>query len=171
MGMMVISLVFTNCMITPTIIYAPNFSYRSVTMESVIQYINDTDMTITLERNMCKGTCHYYSLIIFGSETVVYNGKEFVNVTEYRVSSMPQEEVGELVKAFYKANRFSIEGSHYKIMMTDQPTVNTSININGIYKNVFDNHGAIVHKELRLLANRIDEVANTTKSVQSPTFK
>ncbi len=124
-GMMVISLVFTNSIITPAIIYAPDFSYRSVTMGSVIQYMNDNNITITLERNMCKGTCPYYSLIIFGNGTVVYNGKEFVNVIGHQVSSMPQERVGGLVKEFYKANYFSLEDSYDKITITDQPTVNT----------------------------------------------
>ena len=130
--------------------------------------MNDNNITITLERNMCKGTCPYYSLIIFGNGTVVYNGKEFVNVIGHQVSSMPQERVGGLVKEFYKANYFSLEDSYDKITITDQPTVNTSININGIHKNVFDNQGVIAPKELLLLENRIDEIANTTKWVQLP---
>lgn len=165
-SMVLISLVFTSSITTPAKIYAPDFSERSITMGSEIPSINNINVTITLERNMCKGTCPYYSLIIFGNGTVDYNGKQFVNTVGHQVYDIPQERVGELVKEFYKSDYFSLKDSYDKIIITDQPTVNTSININGIYKNIFDNHGAIAPEELRSLENKIDEIANTTKWVQ-----
>ncbi len=118
-----ISLVFASSITTPELIYAPNFSDRSITMGSVIQPINDTNITIKLERNMCKGTCPYYSLIIYDNGTVIYNGKEFVNIRGHQVSGIPQERVGKLVEEFYKANYFSLDDSYDKIIITDQPTV------------------------------------------------
>lgn len=144
-NMVLISLVFANSITAPAKIYATDFSERSITTGSAISPINETNITITLERNMCKGTCPYYSLLIFWNGTIIYNGKEFVNVLGHQVSEIPPERVGELVKKFYKANYFSLEDLYDNIIITDQPTVNTSISINGKYKNIL-----IIMEQLRL---------------------
>ena len=127
---------------------------------------NLTDLTISMKRGMCMGTCPVYSLDIFGNGTVVYNGERFVNVTGKQVSSISEDKVKELVEEFYKMNYFSLNDTYDKIIKTDQPTVSTSININGTSKNVFDNLGAIAPEDLRLLENKIDEITNSNKWVE-----
>ncbi|HJY10692.1 MAG TPA: DUF6438 domain-containing protein, partial [Nitrososphaeraceae archaeon] len=67
-----------------------------------------SNITIGMERNMCMGTCPVYSLEIFGNGTLVYNGERFVNVTGRQISSIPEDEVKELVEEFYKINYFSL---------------------------------------------------------------
>jgi hypothetical protein len=134
---------------------------------AVIPSINDiNNITIRLQRNMCHGTCPVYSLEIFGNGTVVYNGERFVNVTGQQTSNIPQEKVRKLVEEFYKINYFSFKDAYNEIVITDQPTVSTSINMSGIYKSVFDNHGATAPEGLRLLENKIDEITNSSKWVQ-----
>ena len=54
----------------------------------------------------------------------------------------------------------------YPRVISDQRTVSTSINMSGIYKSVFDNHGAIAPEGLRLLESKIDETTNSSKWVQ-----
>ncbi|HEX5978242.1 MAG TPA: DUF6438 domain-containing protein [Nitrososphaeraceae archaeon] len=125
-----------------------------------------SNITIGMERNMCMGTCPVYSLEIFGNGTLVYNGERFVNVTGRQISSIPEDEVKELVEEFYKINYFSLNDTFDKIVKTDQPTVITSININGTFKSIFDNLGAIAPEGLRLLENRIDEITNSSKWVE-----
>jgi hypothetical protein len=124
------------------------------------------NINIKMKRNMCLGTCPVYSLEIFGNGTVVYNGERFVNVTGQQISNIPQEKVRKLVEEFYKINYFSFKDAYNEIVITDQPTVSTSINMSGIYKSVFDNHGAIAPEGLRLLENKIDETTNSSKWVQ-----
>jgi hypothetical protein len=134
---------------------------------AAIPSINDiNNITIRLQRNMCLGTCPVYSLEIFGNGTVVYNGERFVNVTGQQISNIPQEKVRKLVEEFYKINYFSFKDAYNEIVITDQPTVSTSINMSGIYKSVFDNHGAIAPEGLRLLENKIDEITNSSKWLQ-----
>jgi hypothetical protein len=124
---------------------------------------NLDNIIITLERGLCFGTCPYYSLNIFENGTVVYNGYKFVNVTGQQISKISEEEIGELVREFYNINYFSLKDNYTEIVSTDQPAVTTSININGIYKEVIDNQGAIAPQGLRLLENKIDEVTNSSK--------
>ena len=134
---------------------------------AVIPSINEiNDINIRMKRNMCLGTCPVYSLEIFGNGTVIYNGERFVNVTGQQISNIPQEKVRKLVEEFYKINYFSFKDAYNEIVITDQPTVSTSINMSGIYKSVFDNHGATAPEGLRLLENKIDEITNSSKWVQ-----
>jgi hypothetical protein len=125
-----------------------------------------SNVTIGMERNMCMGTCPVYSLEIFGNGTLVYNGERFVNVTGKQISSIPENEVKELAEEFYNINYFSLNDTFDKIVQTDQPTVITSININGTFKSIFDNLGAIAPEGLRALENRIDEITNSSKWIE-----
>ena len=127
-------------------------------------YIND--VTITLERNMCMGTCPVYSLEIFGNGTVVYDGNRFVNVTGQQISNISQDRVRDLVEEFYKINYFSLNDKYDQVVITDQRTVTTSIDTNGSYKSVFDNHGAIAPEGLRALEDKIDEITNSNKWIE-----
>ncbi|WP_228369368.1 DUF6438 domain-containing protein [Candidatus Nitrososphaera gargensis] len=56
---------------------------------------------ITLERTVCYGTCPDYSLTIYGNGAVVYEGHRWVAVTGRQTSSIPQQEVKELVDYFH----------------------------------------------------------------------
>jgi Domain of unknown function (DUF6438) len=127
---------------------------------------NISNITIRMERGMCMGTCPIYSLDIFGNGTVVYEGERFVNETGKQVSRIPDDEVKELVKEFYRMDYFSLNNTYDKIVKTDQPTVLTSINVNGTSKSIFDNLGAIAPEGLRLLENKIDEITNSSKWVE-----
>jgi hypothetical protein len=124
-------------------------------------YFND--VIITLERRMCMGTCPVYSIEIFGNGTVVYDGSRFVNVTGQHVSTIPQDKVRDLIEEFYKINYFSLNDTYNEVVVTDQPTVTTSIDTNGTYKSVFDNHGAVAPEGLRALEDKIDEITNSSK--------
>ncbi|HKI07678.1 MAG TPA: DUF6438 domain-containing protein [Nitrososphaeraceae archaeon] len=137
-----------------------------VSEAAAISATNQSNITITMERGMCMGTCPVYSLDIFGNGIVVYNGERFVNVTGKQVSGILDDKVRELVKEFYAIGYFSLNDTYDKIVKTDQPTVLTSINVNGTSKSIFDNLGAIAPKDLRLLENEIDEVTNSSKWVE-----
>jgi hypothetical protein len=115
--------------------------------------ISLSNVTIRMERNMCMGTCPVYSLEIFGNGTLVYSGERFVNVTGKQISSISEDKVKELVEEFYNINYFSLNDTFDRIVKTDQPTVITSININGTFKSIFDNLGAIAPEGLRVLEN------------------
>ena len=109
------------------------------------------------------GTGPVYSIEIFGNGTVVYEGSRFVNVTGQHISTIPQDKVRDLIEEFYKINYFSLNDTYNEVVVTDQPTVTTSIDTNGTYKSVFDNHGAVAPEGLRALEDKIDEITNSSK--------
>ncbi|HZE77991.1 MAG TPA: DUF6438 domain-containing protein [Nitrososphaeraceae archaeon] len=137
-----------------------------VAIPSLNQINYNNNVAITLERNACFGICPIYSLKVFGNGTVVYNGERFVNITGQKISTIPHQKVRELLEEFYKINYFGLNDTYNKIVKTDQPTVNTSINITGVYKSVFDNYGSIAPQGLRLLENKIDEITNSSKWIE-----
>jgi hypothetical protein len=162
-NLFVISFLFINITAKPELSSAVEY-YKKLGLEKTkVPSINNIkNVSIFMERGMCNGICPHYSLLIFGNGTINYEGKEFVNVKGHQIYNVSQEKIIELVKEFYKINYFSFNNTYDNIVITDQPTVNTSISINGIYKSVFDNHGANAPNNLRLLENKIDEIANST---------
>ena len=116
------------------------------------------DVTITLERTGCFGTCPTYILSIYGDGRVVYNGKYFVKTKGIQNFQISQDKVRELVNEFYRIGYFSLQDK-YDAPVTDLPTTTTSITIDGKTKKVVNYYGA--PKNLGELENKIDEITNT----------
>ena len=106
------------------------------------------------------------TLTIYENGTVDYEGRNFVAVTGRQTSTIPQEDVRELVKHFYDIGYFSLE-DEYAAQVTDLPTTTTSISIDGRFKKIVDYYGA--PEKLRQLENKIDEIANSEVWVKFPT--
>lgn len=87
-----------------------------------------------MSRGPCRGVCPVYYLEIDGDGNVIYRGYEHVNVTGDRKSSIPPEKVKELINQFYNLSYFDLEDRYDQIEITDQPTVETTINLNGTFK-------------------------------------
>lgn len=130
-----------------------------------LEHTDPNQIKIIFERSPCFGTCPYYSLQIFGNGTVIYNGYKFVNMTGQHYSNIDGMKVRELVNDFSRINFFSLNDSYTDIIETDHPTVITSINISGVYKEVVDNQGAIAPEGLRSLYDKIDKITNSSKWV------
>ena len=124
---------------------------------------NYGDVVITLERTVCYGTCPAYSLMIFGNGTVVYEGQRYVAVAGRHTSSIPQQEVKELVNHMHKAGYFSMQDV-YPCQCGDTPTVTTSVQLGGVFKKVVDYD--YLHERLQSLEDRIDETAGSAKWVE-----
>lgn len=113
---------------------------------------------ITMERTVCFGSCPDYTLTIYGNGTVIYDGRNFVAVTGRQTSTIPQEDVRELIRSFYSVGYFSLR-DEYVEQVTDLSTTTTSITIDGQFKQVINYYGA--PESLRQLENKIDETANS----------
>ena len=120
------------------------------------------NVVITLERTVCFGSCPDYSLIVYGNGTLIYEGRNFVEVTGLQSSNISQEHVQELVRAFYAIGYFSLQ-DEYSAPVTDLPTTSTSISIDGRYKQVVNYSGA--PEQLIELENMIDDVAKSKRWV------
>ncbi len=123
-----------------------------------------------MSRGPCHGICPVYYLEIDWDGKVIYRGYKHVNVTGEKTSSISPEKVKGLVNEFYDSGYFNLKDKYDQIQITDQPTVSTSININGKFKSVYDYLGTSQLSELqklRDLENMIDQVTNSSRRVQS----
>ena len=93
---------------------------------------------------------------------MIYEGRNFVAVTGRQTSSISQEQVRELVKAFYETDYFSLK-NEYSAQVTDLPTTTTSITVDGRFKQVINYYGA--PEQLMELENKIDDISNSEKWV------
>ncbi|HKZ61207.1 MAG TPA: DUF6438 domain-containing protein [Nitrososphaera sp.] len=93
---------------------------------------------------------------------MIYEGRNFVAVTGRQTSSISQEQVRELVKAFYETDYFSLK-NEYSAQVTDLPTTTTSITVDGRFKQVINYYGA--PEQLMELENKIDDISSSEKWV------
>lgn len=126
-------------------------------------------VVITLERTVCFGVCPEYKLTIYGSGTVVYEGKMFVRIEGKRTIAISEEKVRQLLSEFKKIDYFSLNDSYEEFMGTDMPSAFTSLTVDGNTKAVRHYHGDFsAPKELTELEDKIDEIINTDQWIKSP---
>jgi hypothetical protein len=119
------------------------------------------DVTITLERTACYGTCPVYKLTITGNGTVVYEGRDFVEVKGEQTSSISPAQVQDLVAAFEQADFLTLT-DYMEQKVTDLPYAITSITIGGQTKTVNHYYGDdSAPQELIDLESKIDEIVNS----------
>ncbi|MCX6644756.1 MAG: DUF6438 domain-containing protein, partial [bacterium] len=88
---------------------------------------------ITLRRNACMIDFPDYLLTIYGDGKIIYQGYSSVSVTGIQTGQIPEEEVRNLINEMTKKGYFFYFAG-YISGITDQPTVTTSLSINGIRK-------------------------------------
>jgi hypothetical protein len=128
------------------------------------------DLTITLERTTCFGTCPAYKITVTGDGSVEYQGKDFVRVKGTVHSSVDASEIDQLIQAFLDAKYFELRDTYRSFKSPDGvehtepgdlPTTYTSIKLNGRYKRIENHIGA--PQVLSGLEDQIDEVVRSKR--------
>ncbi len=91
---------------------------------------------ITLQRDACFGTCPVYRAAIFEDGTIVYVGIAHVKqigVSIFKVDALELSGITQKAKAL---GYFDWQESYTKQVMTDQPTVTSSIRIDDEFKQI-----------------------------------
>jgi len=136
---------------------------------------NTNDDQITLERGACFGTCPVYQLTIKSDGSVTFDGKRFTKTTGIATGKISQSDFRALVSEFVNIYYFSLPDAYTPgtkecpDRITDMPSANTSIRLNGRAKSVAHyygcgNKGAL--EKLTALETKIDEVAGTQKWIK-----
>lgn len=122
---------------------------------------------ITLHRGVCFGTCPDYDLEVDGDGTVHYQGRDFVILSGKDQSKISPQTVRALLAAFQKAEFYWLF-DRYAAAITDGPTYQIGISIDGHDKKVTDYLGTAVGMPLvvRDLEKQIDKVAGTERWVR-----
>ena len=120
-----------------------------------------------MERTACYGTCPVYTLTIYGSGNVIYEGKDFVKTKGSVESTISEEKIGQLVSEFDKVDYFSLNDSYVERVITDAPSAITSIMLGEKTKTIKHYHGDLnAPEELTELENRIDEIVNSAQWIE-----
>lgn len=92
-----------------------------------VKKLKKNTLTITIERESCRGYCPAYKMTIYGDGTVEYEGKRNVNDIGNFEKKIGKGKVQELLKAFKEANYMSLENEYDDPSMADAVAVFTSI--------------------------------------------
>jgi hypothetical protein len=121
---------------------------------------------IRLERSGCYGSCPAYSVEIGEDGAVTYEGMGFVLFEGRYETRIPRQAVTALIDKFRQADFFSLNDKYFT-PVTDVPSYNTSLEIDGQLKSVDDYWGveAGMPGSVVDLENEIDRVAGTDRWV------
>jgi Domain of unknown function (DUF6438) len=156
-----------------TLVLTVGAKYGAQASEAVQQVPQDT--LITLERTVCYGLCPSYKLTISADGVVVFEGRRFVKTTGTVQSTISQEKLLELINRFEKINYFQLKHRYEHPadgcaeLVTDHPSANTSIRINGKSMSVRHYYGCTgmeVLDDLTKLEQAIDDAVDTAQWIR-----
>src|SRR2546421_3635764 len=133
------------------------------------------DDLITLARTACFGTCPIYTVTISTDGTVSFEGRRFTKVQGSTTGHISSAAFRDLVREFEKLDYFTLPDEFApgtKVcpnMVTDMPSADISIRLNGKTKRVAHYHGcgnSGALAKLTALENKIDEVAGMQKWIK-----
>lgn len=126
------------------------------------------DVTITLERRPCFGTCPVYALTVDGKGRVRYKGTAHVSLLGSDTASITPEQVTLLIAEFDRvgyeqfADRYAYGEPSCPTYVSDSPTTITSLTRGGVTKRVEHDYGcAEVPRALTALERLIDDVVRS----------
>jgi Domain of unknown function (DUF6438)/Carboxypeptidase regulatory-like domain len=125
-----------------------------------------SSMEIQLRRTACFGSCPVYSVHLYGDGRVEYRGARYVSTLGVRNYRVEPSIVAGLARKFYEKGFFNFCAS-YREPITDQPTVETTMNVGGVAKTV-SVYGSSAPEGLEELDREIEQAANVTQFVKSP---
>ena len=163
-GIFLLITLLTGCI---TIVKPDETNRPSPSFTPSVTPVTPRELLITLERTACFGTCPVYSLTISGDGTVVYVGEDFVQTKGVKETTINENAINQLVSEFEKADYFSLNDSYTAFGMSDMPTVNTSILIDGKTKAIRHYLGdRTAPEKLTELENKIDEIINSAQWIE-----
>jgi len=124
-------------------------------------------LRMTLSRTSCFGSCPSYSVEVRGNGAVAYQGRSYVFITGEHHSRISRKQVEQLVAKFRQADFFSLK-DQYSASITDNPTETTSIEFDGLKKQVTDYVGFYegMPDVVSDLENAFDELSGTEKWIR-----
>jgi ankyrin repeat protein len=125
----------------------------------------DSQIEITLQRYACYGSCPSYQVDLT-THGIVFDGHGFVVANGKHIASIDTDAVRALAKKFVEADFYSM-ASDYRASVTDMPSYELSISIDGQKKEINDYVGQWVGMPsvVKDLEDEVDQVANTERWV------
>lgn len=125
------------------------------------------DVTITLERTGCFGSCPGYTVTLKGDGSVLFVGQGFVLAEGEHRYSVPVARIDALIAQFRQGDFWSLDDK-YEASITDSATYTLSFSAGGQTKTVSDYVGPMVGMPaiVRKLEAAVDEAADTARWIR-----
>lgn len=130
---------------------------------SIVSTASAPRIEITLSRTACFGMCPVYTVRMTDDGSVTYNGEKFVRVDGVHDWKIDPAAVRALSEEMVKDGFYDLQDS-YSAPITDNPTVYTTLLLDGRYKQIRDYIAG--PPALKAIEHRIDVVAGTKRYVQ-----
>lgn len=143
---------------------------------------SNTELSLSMKRSHCYGTCPVYELSIQPDGKVLFNGIDYTETKGEVAGSLTDKKMMQLVSEIEEAKFFSFKDSYAQdsgncpLTATDNPTVTLSVKLNGKEKNITHYLGcrsevnpsggraaSIFPQQLYNLENKIDEIVETKR--------
>jgi hypothetical protein len=130
--------------------------------------------SVVMQRTACLGSCPVYTVKIFSSGDVIYDGDEEVTITGHHVARIGLAELRNLADAFEHINFYSLHDSYRSKndgcveSRSDYPAVEIVIGRAGKPKKVYYDYGCKgISDAQRIvwLSDKIDEISRTAQWV------
>ncbi len=127
------------------------------------------DMTVTLRRSACFGTCPVYTVRISGDGHVTYTGDAFVKTKGKHEYTIQTPAVAQLFDDIRAKNLWSLR-EHYAAGVTDMPTVTIEIRVGLSTHKIVDYMGRWVGmpRAVNDIQAQIDRIADTARWIGKP---
>lgn len=124
----------------------------------------DSKVTITLQRSGCYGACPAYTVSVATDGIAAFDGLSFVVATGKHTSTVDPAAVTQLGRRFVDADFYSMD-DHYSSNVTDCPTYDLAVDIDGRHKAVHDYMGTWegMPAVITELENEVDSLAQTPR--------
>jgi hypothetical protein len=132
------------------------------------------DFSVTLQRNVCFGTCPVYTASVDASGLVQYDGTRCVAVIGHQESRLSQGRLRTLMAAFEDIDFFALQDvyrsdeNYCAPGFFDGTVIVTTLRMNGMEKTVRDWHGCNaqdVAAKLDSFERRVDDLLGTAEWV------
>jgi ankyrin repeat protein len=123
-----------------------------------------SQVSFTLKRTSCFGSCPAYDVRIAGDGTVTFLGGSSVAVVGSHVGRVALNDVRGLLDLFRRADFYSFDDK-YSMNVTDGPTFVIGIEVGGVAKSITDYMGEYIGMPLAITAleAELDRTAGTAK--------
>ncbi len=122
------------------------------------------DLIIRLQRTPCFGTCPAYMMTVNAKGEVNFFGQDHVEAKGQNKGRIGEEKIRQLIGEFKQADFFNLADNYTsKNCLTDNPTVRTTLLINGKTKKIEHDRGCEAPPGLTGLEDKIDEIVGTQK--------
>ncbi len=119
---------------------------------------------ISLTRTSCYGKCPVYSITVYGTGRVEFEGFANTKVLGKQEVHIPVDSVRILIVELENQGYFTLNDHYEEYQMTDLATVNTEAEIDGIRKKITHYKGDLSSPQvLSDIEKRIDEIATVRR--------